>query len=263
MVGQSDPPLEQLTVLHDAVIEAGILQTYIGMLTTLTERAHLYVTQDGYEASATDPATVATVTTTLDRAGFDEFESQDIDFGLNLLRFDDMIGFGGQNELTNITYSSDPESLSVDLTGLQYTTGLEDPETIRSTPSIPDIDPVLTVHCKGKKLNQAIQAAELVGDTLWVNAEPEEETIRFSAEGDDDSMELRLSKDNDSIQDLTCAEEGGAAFDLNYLKDIRRSFTASTDLTVKCGNDAPMEISFTAADGTIETTYLIAPRVDV
>lgn len=261
MASQSDSPLEQVP-LHNAVIEAGTLQTFIGMLTPVTERAHLHVTEEGYKASATDPATVATVTTRLDRGGFQEYESQDVDFGVNLLRVDEMIGFGETGEASTITYARDPESLCLELTGLQYSTSLEDPETIRASPSLPELNSVFRAEFKGKKLKQAIQAADLVGEAIRIRAAPKEEKITFSADGDVDSMQLSLSEADASIQEIECLQEGGAMFDLDYLKNISRPMQASTDLTVECGDEAPLKISFTAADGAMETTYLIAPRLD-
>jgi proliferating cell nuclear antigen len=141
--------------------------------------------------------------------------------------------------------------------GLAYTMSLLDPSSIRKSPKMPNLQlPGLAV-IHGDNLKRGMKAADkvsnyvsvgILGDTFFIEGTGDLDNVKFELKREQ-MLELRSS-------------EVKALFSLDYLSDISKIAGKAENVTLKMGNDLPIKISHSIADGDGNVVYIAAPRVE-
>lgn len=245
--------------LFEASIEAGSLRDAMDTIHAIVDECRLHFCNDGLVIRAVDPANVAMVDESIGTDAFKSYETDCGEIGINLERVMEVVGIADDSE-TLVQFNLNPEvrKLEMQVGSVEYTLALIDPDSIRMEPDIPELDLPAEVSVDSAEFKRGIRAGDMVSDHLRYRVDPQAEQFITAADGDTDDVNLELGEDD--LEDV----EWGAAdslFSLDYLKDLRKPIPKETTLLMQLGEEFPLKISLTMADGAVEVTYMLAPRI--
>jgi proliferating cell nuclear antigen len=260
----TDEPTETETGSESAdpnsfIVEADTLQSIIGAASTLVDECKIRLNEDSLEIAAVDPANVAMIEETLDEAAFETYSMPEDTVGVNLERLKDITGMADSEDLILINLDTEKRKFNITIGSLEWTMSLLDPESIREEPEIPDFDLETDVVINSKDFNRGIKAADQVAEHATLKSDPNVEELQLVGEGDTDSVDLTLDSD-----DLIEIEPGDAKsiFSMDYLNSIKQGIPSKTELSMELGDEMPIKLHYTFADGNASVTYMVAPRID-
>jgi len=241
-----------------AIVDADTLSDTIDSVSVLVDECKINTTEDGLEIRAVDPANVAMGDVSLDAGAFESYEADGGVIGVDLDRLQEVVSFAESGDLIHLELDQETRKLHIDVDGLEYTLALIDPDSIRQEPDIPDLDLAATYVFEGKRFGRAVKAADLCSDHISIEGVADDELV-FSAEGDTDDVSETLSGD-DLLSGIV---EGGceSLFSLDYLKDLRKPIGAETEVSLRVGDEMPVMIQYSLADGDVSVLNMLAPRI--
>lgn len=144
----------------EAIVDVGTLQEFVATLTPVVSEGKLQLTDDGLRTVAVDPADVAMTDSTLPAETFEHYErSGAIDvIGINLERFDEVLGFGDSDDVVELVLDAETRTLTATIDALEYTLALIDPDAIRQEPDLPDLDLTAEIVLEGRDLDRGLTA---------------------------------------------------------------------------------------------------------
>jgi proliferating cell nuclear antigen len=243
--------------MFEATIDASLLKDSIESLSVLVDEARIRISSDGLAVRAVDPANVAMVSFDLEAGAFEDFKGEEGEIGLDLTRMTDILGVAEKTDMIIMELDEQSRKLSIHIGGISYTLSLLDPSTVRAEPRIPQLDLPAEITLNGKELIRSIKAAEKISDHISLGVEGE--TFFMEAEGDTDRMRQEIGR-----EELISIKPGSvrSLFSLEYLSDIAKPASKSSEVTLHLGNDFPVKIAFGIAGGKGKISYLLAPRIE-
>jgi len=235
----------------------------ISALRTIVDEAKLRFSETGVQSRAVDAANVAMVDVGISDAAFDRLDVDDeTTLGINLETFADVLGMAESDDdlIAELNTETRKLELSFPNTGLEYTCALIDPDAIRQEPDIPDLDLGGKFVIPGRAIDRGLSAADLVSDHIRLTG-ADDSTLRLSADGDTDSVDLEISDDGDLIDGSLDGDEQDSLFSLDYLSDITRPIGSDSAVTVDLGSEMPVKMHFETGGGDINVTAMVAPRI--
>jgi proliferating cell nuclear antigen len=115
-----------------------------------------------------------------------------------------------------------------------------------------------SVELNSKVLEEGVADAELIGDSIVLEAAPE--TFKMMAKGDISSTELEIKQGEGGLSKLTVQGAIKAQYPLDYLKKMIKASKLSPNLLLEFGQDYPMRLTFRSID-KIALNFILAPRV--
>jgi proliferating cell nuclear antigen len=246
------PPAETFS----AIISADIFEDALDAVDCLVNECKIHLTAGGLEIRAVDPANVGMVDLTLGTAAFEAYGGADGGtIGVDLERLGDVVGMADSGDLVHLTLDEQTRTLAIRIGGLDYTLALIDPEAIRQEPDIPEMDLPATTRLPAGELERGVTTADLCADHLTLGAD--EDAFLMTAEGDTD--DVRATVDAAGCARHETSESVRSLFSLDYLDDLTGPMAG--DVTVRLGEEFPVKLHWTFADGAGEVTNMLAPRV--
>ncbi|MCD4808080.1 MAG: DNA polymerase sliding clamp [Methanococcoides sp.] len=243
--------------MFKATIDAYLLKDSIETLSVLVDEARFRISPEGVIVRAVDPANVAMVSFDLTPEAFDDFEADDCELGLDLSRINDILGVADRDDKVQMELDEESKKLKIQIGGFSYTVSLLDPSTIRAEPRIPQLELPAEIVLNGKDLQKAVKAAEKISDHMLLGVEGE--SFFMEAEGDTDRVKLTMTRDQ--LIDIKPSQVR-SLFSLDYLSDIIKPASKSNEISLHLGNDFPIKINFSIANGNGSIGYLLAPRIE-
>lgn len=240
-----------------AKITADALRSIIDAVGTLVDEAKIKVTKDGIGLKAVDPAHVAMVELTLGKGAFDEFKADEGEFGVDLEKLKDILKLAGTDDEVILKLDTTNNRLEVRIGNLTRRMSLVDTSGM-TDPKVPKLELPATITLAVGELERGIRASEAVSDHVALNATPE--AFELSAEGDTDSVNLRLEKS--MLGALKVTDKAKSLFSLDYFANMVKAAKGSQALTIHLGSDYPVRMEFEIAKGNGRVTYLLAPRIE-
>lgn len=243
-----------------AIISTGPLEEFLDNAQALVTEAKIHVEEDGFDLRAVDPANVGMIHENLSASAFESYDFDGGVIGVNLDRLADAVGMA--DDLVQLTLNEQTRKLVVESGGLEFTMALIDPDSIRQEPDIPDITDRLTATlvCEARDLQRAETAADLCSDHIAFGASVDDEVFYADAEGDTDDVRLTWERE-DTLEGSTVDGEAHSLFSLDYLSDMLKPVNASSELELNIGEEVPMFLDGTFADGHGEMRFMLAPRM--
>lgn len=248
----------------EAIIQADVLADWLDLLDPLVEEARIGVTEGGFSTNAVEPANVGLIDTDLHQLAFESLQVDGDGFtlGIPLDRLEETIDLMDSDTLVRIAYDHETKKLSVEGEGLHRSIALIDPDLIRDSPELPDLDIPAEASVDVDELDRAVGAADLVSDHIGLEWDDDVETVVIDAEGDTDDMRYEVDSGALERPDETLR----SLFSLDYFDPIIGAIPSGTDVRIRFGGEIPVKLSFNVEDGqrdglVSETTYMIAPRI--
>jgi len=247
----------------EAIADVETLQEFVATLMPVVNEGKLQLTDDGLRTVAVDPANVAMIDSTLPAETFEHYErSGAIDvIGINLERFDEVLGFGDSDDVVELVLDAETRTLTATIDALEYTLALIDPDAIRQEPDLPDLDLTAEIVLEGRDLDRGLTATDMVGDHATMRSEPDDEAEAFVIEAEGDTDAASLAFGSADVIDATVDESAVSIFSIDYLKEVTKPIGADTEVRVDLGTEFPAELRFEYADGAGDALYVVAPRI--
>jgi len=244
--------------MFKAIATKSELESFTEPISQLVEECKVNLNEDGLHVRAVDPANVAMVESNAHAGGFESYEADGGLIGLNVDRFEDVIGMANSGDLVHLELDEETRKLTIQIEGMEFTLALIDPDTIRAEPDIPDLDLTSEIVLEGRHIARGIKAADMVSDHITLAVDEKEELFEIEAEGDTDDVHIGLDRD-----DLIDLQVGPARslFSLDYLQDMNKAIDADDEVTVKLGEEFPVKLSFTTEEGNVDVQYMLSPRI--
>lgn len=244
--------------MFEAIATKSELESFTDPISQLVEECKVNLNEDGLHVRAVDPANVAMVESNARAGGFESYEADGGLIGLNVDRFEDVIGMANSGDLVHLELDEETRKLTIQIDGMEFTLALIDPDTIRAEPDIPDLDLTSEIVLEGRHIDRGITAADMVSDHITLAVDEKEELFEIEAEGDTDDVHIGLDRD-----DLIDLQVGPARslFSLDYLKDMNKAIDAGDEVTIELGEEYPTKLAFTTEEGNVDVQYMLSPRI--
>lgn len=252
----------------EIITTVGLLKPFIEEALTLVDEAKIFVEENSLQIREADAANVGMVDVSLDTSIFDSYNGQshqDLVLGIDLEQFRDVLSQGDHDDTIHLVLDPKTRKLTASFNdSLEFTIALLDPDTIRESPDLPDMDLDGRAELKGRQLNRAIRAADMVSDYLKIGFPDAGGEFYFDAEGDTDDMHLNLSDDDDEVEEVSGGnEEMYSIYSLDYLKDLKANMGPKDDITMLLGDEFPVKFHVDKPDNdALDVTYMLAPRIE-
>ena len=132
-----------------------------------------------------------------------------------------------------------------------------------SDPKVPNLNLPAVFTVDGRKLKFCVNAMEDVSDYLIIKTDMKENTplLTITSKGEYDEIEAWPGLDN---YKNTNVEQPivKSMFPIDYFKNIVNANLDNSPVTIRLGNDYPIEIAYDISFGTGRATFLLAPRVE-
>ncbi len=236
---------------------ADVLKSLVDATYTLVDEAKLNISPDGIGLKAVDPAHVAMVELTLSKDAFDEFKADELELGLDMDKFRDVLRLAGTDDTVDLDYDQDKHRLTVRIGQLKREMSLVDTSSMPD-PKVPELDLPGHIVLDVAQLQKGVKASEAVSDHVALLADADGFEVR--AEGDTDTVDLKLPAD--MLAELEVDEDVRSLFSLDYFSNMIKAAKGSGDVRLELGTDYPVKMHFSIADGNGQVTYLLAPRIE-
>ncbi|MEM3161629.1 MAG: proliferating cell nuclear antigen (pcna) [Candidatus Bathyarchaeia archaeon] len=245
------------------VSNAKLLRDLVSAISILVDEATFHITpEEGLGLRAMDPSRVAMVDFEWPKTVFEEFIcTEPTKMCINLGELLKLIKRTGKDEEIELSIDEKTGKLRVNITGAYVRSFtmplLEASEETVPTPKIP-----FNVRAKATTdgLQGAIEEAGLVSDHVRIEADPEK--LVLQAAGDIMGATITFQKGSNVLLDLEVKEPSKATFSLNYLSEIIKAASATSEIvTLEFSTDMPIKLDFHQAAGG-KLAYYLAPRIE-
>ena len=240
-----------------ASTKADVLRQVVNVVSTLVDEAKFKVDKEGISLRAVDPAHVAMVELTLTKKAFDHYEGSETELGIEMEKLDDILRLAHLGDSLTIEHNDKEPKLIVKIGHLTRKMALVD-TTAMSDPKVPNIELPSSIVLKAEKLNYGLRASNQISDHIALVAE--EGYFEMSSEGDSDSVEYRLPREE--LIALDSKQRVRSLFPLDYFQNMAKAISPESQVTINLGNNYPVRIEFDIAEGQGHVKYLLAPRVE-
>jgi proliferating cell nuclear antigen len=243
--------------MFQAKARADVLKEVVNVVSTLVDEVKFTVNADGLTLRAVDPAHIAMVDLTLDKAAFEDFKADEAEIGIDIDKLNQFLKLARSDDVIDIKHDEDKRRLNIvvgDVTrrmSLIDTTGMSDPK-------VPSLNLPAKLTVKADDLVQGIKASETVSDHIALTASPE--GFEMTCEGDMDQVNWKKAKKD--MESLEAPSSVRSLFPLEYFANMLKAVPGGSSVTMFLGNDYPVKVEFQIAGGKGEVRYLLAPRIE-
>jgi len=243
--------------------DAKLLRDTITAISTLVDEATFDITPEAIKLRAMDPSRVAMIDFEMPKTTFDEYTCDTpTKMCINITEILKLLRRTAKDESVELALDEKTGRLNVSIKG-KYERTFNMPTLEAAQEEVPTPKVTFNVRAKAttEGLHQAIEDVSLVSDHVKIEMDNEKMTMR--ATGDLMGATVELKKGSDALLDLEAKEPSKATFSLNYLLEIIKTASATSDIaTLEFSTDMPIRIDFQQPkEGKL--TFYLAPRIEV
>lgn len=237
--------------------EPAYLKDSITIISDLVNEARFKVTKDALELVAMDPANVAMVIFKLLSSAFAEYEvKEEVQIAINLNNLKQILRRANPSDI--IVLELEENKLKIQLKGNTVRTfNLPIIELEEKEQKIPELKFPVNIIMPCSVLNEAVEDATIVAESLAFEAEPKKFTI--TAEGDLSQVKIEI-KESDNII-IKAESKLRAKYSIEYLKKMMGASKLSKNVEIKFSKDYPLKLEYKEVD-KIMLSFILAPRVE-
>ncbi|MBX0296899.1 hypothetical protein [Haloarcula nitratireducens] len=242
----------------DLAADVTVLKPIFEVAASLVEQCRIAVSADGLAMRAIDAECVSMLELRVDAASFDRFDVTEGVLGVNVQHVVDALSVGGAGDVGQLTLNASASELEVDVDGVTRTAELIPTESIRTPPSLPEIESPATCHISRPDLSFALSAASVLSERVEIDVDTDDGELRFCANGDVDSMVYRREP-----QELVAFEPADALarFETSRLRTIDRALPGESPRKLEVGQHNPVRLSAPFPDAEGVCQFMVAPKL--
>lgn len=233
------------------------LKESVSILSDLVTEGVFKVTPDNIELIAMDPANVAMVVFRLMGSTFTEYDVKKPEMlGINLNNLKQVLRRAGAND--SITLEVDENKLKITLKGTSTRTfhlPLIDVE--EKDQKVPELRFSATITTDSNILNEAIEDADIVGESVNFIAEPH----RFIVSATGDLNKANIDIDAGEGTKITATDKVKSKYSIEYLKKMIQGSKLASKVKLQFAKDYPLELEYKETN-KVQLLFVLAPRVD-
>ena len=243
--------------MFQARTKADTLKEIVTIVSTLVDEAKFSITPNGIRLRAVDPAHVAMVDLKLNKEAFEEYKADESELGIDVTKLEQFLRLAKAGEIIDIMNDEEKRRLNVAVGNTTKRMSLID-TTGMSEPKVPNLNLPAKVTLKIEDISQGIKASESVSDHIALTVT--KDSFEMVCEGDTDQVQMKLLKDQ--LIELECEDKVKSLFPLEYFSNMMRAIPSQAKITLNLGNDYPVKIEFSIANGNGSVVFLLAPRIE-
>ncbi|MCK5282320.1 MAG: proliferating cell nuclear antigen (pcna) [Nanoarchaeota archaeon] len=239
--------------------EPSYIKDSITIISELVNEARFKITKDGLELIAMDPANVAMVIFKLLSSAFTEYDiKEDIQIAINLNNLKQILRRANSNDMVSLEL--DNNKLKIQLKGSTTRTfNLPIIELEEKEQKVPDLKFPVNITMPCSVLNESIEDASIVGESLAFEAEPKK--FNITAEGDLSQVKIEIKEDNETKINVDSSSKIRSKYSIEYLKKMMGAAKLSEKVDIKFNGDYPLKLEYKEVD-KIMLSFILAPRVE-
>jgi len=243
--------------MFNVKVKSDIIKGIIDVTSPLVNEAKFNITSKGISLKAVDPAHVAMVELDIKSTAFEEYKSDDMELGIDLDKLSGIMRLADSGDTVSLKYDEKSNRLIVTIGNLVRRMGLIDTAGMPDS-KVPDLDLPAKAIITASELSKGVRASEAVSDHLALSVD--KEAFELSAEGDTDTVNLKLPKD--MLVELSSPGKFKSLFSIDYFSNMIKPVKAGDPITIFLGNDNPIRVDFDIAEKKGHVIYLLAPRIE-
>ncbi len=237
--------------------EPKLLKDPISIISDLVTEAQFKLTPNGMELVAMDPANVAMVIFKLLSSSFVEYDVKDEQtIALNLNDLKQVLKRAGSND--SLIMELEDEKVKLTMKGTATRTfHLPLINTDDRSQKVPDLNFKATVQTKADMVDQGIEDADIVAESVSFIAEEDKFTI--AAAGDLSKANAEIPADEDTSIKTDGKQE--SKYSIEYLKKMIKGSKISDEAKVEFSSDYPLRLEYLEKN-KVQLAFILAPRVE-
>ncbi|MBC7130521.1 proliferating cell nuclear antigen (pcna) [Candidatus Bathyarchaeota archaeon] len=244
------------------VSDAKLLKNMATAISILIDEATFQITPEGMRLRAMDPSRVAMVDFEWPKTVFEEYNcTEPTRVCFNISELLKLLKKAGKDETVKLSIDEKTGRLQVKISG-RYTRTFTMPTLEASEEEVPTpkIDFKVKAKTTTEGLRRAIEDAETVSDHVRIEADSEK--LVFQATGELMGATIEMEKGSDALLELEVIEPSKATFSLNYLAEIVKAASATSDIAfLEFATDMPIRLDFQQVNEG-KLAYYLAPRIE-
>ena len=240
--------------------EPGYLKDSISVISELVNEARFKITKDAIELVAMDPANVAMVIFKLLSSCFTEYSvKEDVEIAINLSNLKQILRRVKSNDLLTMELTPD-NKLQIQLKSKTTRTfSLPIIELEEREQKVPELKFPVHVKMPASALNDAIEDADIVAESVSFMADSKAFTIR--AEGDLSKAKIEMKQGEGTSIIAEGSDTVKSKYSIEYLKKMMSGSKLADEVSVFFNKDYPLKIEYKTVD-RVMVSFILAPRVE-
>jgi len=244
--------------MFKAEMKTDTLKGLVNVISTLVDEAKFSISEEGVNLKAVDPAHVAMADIMIGKNAFESFSADgETVMGIDLDKMKDVLKLAGPGDVIRMEKDEAKGQLIIKVGNITRRMNLVDTLGMND-PKVPQLSLPANVDVAVSELQRGMKAAESVSDHIALSAD--EESFELFCEGDTDSVSLNL--DRTKLAGLTAPTKVRSLFPLDYFANIVKAIPSDTIVKISLGDNYPLKLNFSFADGNGTVGYLLAPRIE-
>ena len=239
--------------------EPSYLKESISIISDLVNEARFKVTPDAIELVAMDPANVAMVIFKLLSSSFTEYDvKEEQEISINLSNLKQILRRAGANDM--LTLEIEDNKLKIQLKGDSTRTfNLPLIEIEEKEQKVPELKFPVTIRTAASVLNNAIDDAAVVAESVTFEAEPKKFTV--SAQGDLSQARIEIKESDNTKIKVDGSGKIKSKYSIEYLKKMMAGSKLAEEVSIQFNKDYPLKLEYKTVD-KVMLSFVLAPRVE-
>lgn len=243
--------------MFEAKVKADVLKEIVDVVSTLVDEAKFNIGKDAVAVKAVDPAHVAMVDLSLDRAAFESYKSDEAELGMDMDKMKEILRLAKAGDVISLTHDEDKNRLVVTVGNTTRRMALVDTAGM-SDPKVPSLNLPAKLTVRTDELRQGIRASESISDHIALKASSS--GFEIVSEGDTDNVSHSVPKD--LLEELQAKDAVRSLYPLDYFSNMVKAIGGAQTVTIYLGSDYPVKMEFKIAGGKGNVMFLLAPRIE-
>jgi proliferating cell nuclear antigen len=237
--------------------EPKFLKDSISIISDIVSEGTFKITPDAIELTAMDPANVAMVVFKLLSSSFVEYDvKEELTLSINMNDFKQVLRRAKANDSVTLEIKDNKFKLTFKSnTTKKFFLPIIDVEEKKQ--KVPDLKFNATITTKSSVLNEAIEDADIISESVIFAVENKD--LNINARGDLSKVNINIKADNDTK--IIAEEKVTSKFSIEYLKKMIQGSKLSDNVIIQLNNDYPMKLEYKVLN-KVQLLFILAPRVD-
>lgn len=124
---------------------------------------------------------------------------------------------------------------------------------------VPNLELPIKLEIDAKALAEIISSAKVVADEVKFTADPNEQKIIISAEGELKEMKIELTPQDESVLSMEIPNKALARYSIDYLYKLTKVANVSDTVTIRFDTGKPIWLDYKSVD-KFRFGFILAPR---